>query len=121
MKSVKLSGIGLFVAMSVAVLSNFGCVVDAGTLPAGNTAFVITNQSGENVCFVNLSPTSSANWGPDQLGPSEVIQSGYQRSWTIPADYYDFRLQDCNRQTMMERRNVPISGTGVEITFRTRE
>lgn len=120
MKSIKLSGIALLFAALTAVTSS-GCVVRTTTVQAGTTQFVITNQSAENICYVNLSPTSSSDWGPDQLGPSEVINPGYQRSWSIPADYYDFRLQDCNHNTMMERRNVPISGTGVEITFRVRE
>ncbi len=115
----------LLVVLGV-VFSVAGCrrrvvVVNAGG-GVGEAVFMIENRSYVPICYVNFSPTTDPNWGPDQLGPSEVIHPGTDRGWRIVPNYYDYRLLDCNRNTMMERRNVAIpAGQQLTVTFRSPE
>ena len=84
--------------------------------------FVVVNESGMTICYVNFSSSNDPNWGPDQLGPSEVINPGQVRGWQVAPDYYDFRLLDCSRRTLMERRGESIgAGARRTVTFRTPE
>ncbi|MEZ4252470.1 MAG: hypothetical protein R3B99_30030 [Polyangiales bacterium] len=74
------------------------------------------------ICYVNISSSSDGNWGPDRLGPSEVISPGQERGWELPAGYYDLRLQDCDRRVIMDRRQLPFSSDdGLVLTFRAPE
>jgi hypothetical protein len=50
-----------------------------------------------------------------------VIGSGVNRAWSLPVGNWDFRFQDCQHITMMERRGVGIGGNGLSVTYRTRE
>lgn len=116
----------LVVVLGIA-LSIGGCrrraraVVVAGG-GGGEAVFMIENRSYIPICYVNFSPTTDRYWGPDQLGASEVIHPGTDRGWRIVPNYYDYRLVDCNRNTVMERRNVAIpAGQQLTVTFRTPE
>ena len=94
----------------------------ATTGPGGNSAFVIRNQSQLTICYVNISPSSDSNWGPDRLGPSEVISPGVERGWEFPAGSYDFQLLDCNRNELMRRQHVAFPPRdGLVLTFRRAE
>jgi hypothetical protein len=86
-----------------------------------SASFVIENQSAESICYVNISPSTDTQWGPDQLGEAETLSPGTDRGWTLPLGNYDFRFLDCNQQTMMERRGIALNQTGVTVTFRVRE
>jgi len=87
-----------------------------------NAEFLVVNQSQIPICYVNFSPTTDPMWGPDRLGPTEIIQPGQQRGWQLPADTYDFRLLDCNQRSLMERRGEPIgSSQRRTVTFRVPE
>lgn len=118
--------------MAAAATLAMGCIVpvaqggsqDATRVVVGGGAraiFEIDNRSAESICYVHLSPTTDSNWGPDRLGSTEVIGSGVNRSWTLPVGNYDFQLQDCDHQRMMERRGIGIGSNGLVITYRVRE
>lgn len=67
-------------------------------LLASNTAMgskvVIENESDWDIHFLYLSPTSSDDWGPDQLG-DEVLSSGSRfKIKGIDCDTYDVRIID---------------------------
>ncbi len=94
----------------------------AGTSSSSaDTSFVVRNESAEPVCYVQISPTSEGSWGPDRLSSNETIQPSQQRAWEVQPGMYDFRLMDCSRNAMLERRNVPIQGEGIALTYRARE
>lgn len=77
----------------------------------GDAAIVIRNNSGSTICFVNFSATSSSDWGGDQLGSNETIGPGESRSFSVNAGGYDVRMQDCEHNTLAERRGVSVSGS----------
>ncbi len=86
--------------------------------PAPSTAqsrFVIINASNVPLCKVRVSPSSDDQWGPDRLGPREVIRPGQSRSWPAEPGVYDVRIENCDGQALLERRNVPISGEGIAL------
>ncbi|MBN2554691.1 MAG: trypsin-like peptidase domain-containing protein [Anaerolineales bacterium] len=74
--------------------------------------FEIDNQSELAVCYVMISPTLAQNWGPDELGPTEVIQSGQQRSFDIPAGEYDLWMLDCDFNTLSEEYGLMLDRDG---------
>lgn len=116
----------LLIAVLGLLFTISGCrrraVVVVGGGGGGEAVLMIENRSYVPICYVNFSPTSDPNWGVDQLGPSEVIHPGTNRGWRIVPNYYDYRLVDCNRRTMMERRGVAIpAGQQLTITFRAPE
>ncbi len=49
--------------------------------PAHN--FTISNTGSEAVEYVQISPPSNNNWGDDLLGPSELIEPGRARTFSI--------------------------------------
>jgi len=118
---------GLLLVLLLGVLFSIsGCrrraVVVVGGGSVGEAVLMIQNRSYLPICYVNFSPVSDPNWGPDQLGPTEVIHPGQDRGWRIVPNYYDYRLVDCHHRTVMERRNVAIpAGQQLTITFRTPE
>lgn len=77
----------------------------------GAAAIVLQNNSGVPVCYVNFSSSSSSDWGGDQLGSSETIAPGANRSWSVAAGSYDVRAQDCNHGVLAERRNITVNGS----------
>jgi hypothetical protein len=124
----KWSNVLLLGATLASALAWSGCAarqqpaaVAAAPQAAPSAAFVVENRSVESICYVNISPTVDGAWGPDQLGEAETLSPGTDRGWSLPVGTYDFRFLDCNQQTMMERRNVGLSETGVTVTFRVRE
>ena len=99
-----------------------GCVVHTGPAYGGQqTTFQVSNESAESICYVHISPTEDTSWGPDQLGPQETIPPGTTRDWELYVGAYDFQFLDCNRVTMMERRGVEVSASGLSVTYRVRE
>lgn len=98
-----------------------GCIIRTGSSTGAQTSFQVLNESAETICYVHISPSSDSQWGPDRLGPSETIAPGTSRSWGLPTGNYNFRMLDCDRQRLMERRGVGIGGSGVSVSFRVRE
>jgi len=68
-----------------------------GILASGaamGSSVVIENDSDWEIHFLYLSPTSSSDWGPDQLGDN-IIGSGSQYKLKgISCDTYDVRIVD---------------------------
>jgi hypothetical protein len=80
----------------------------AGTGGAGSVTLI--NNSSQTVCYLYISPSSSSDWGPDQLG-SDVIGPGNSYSITnMPFGTYDLRAEDCSGNALAERFEVEING-----------
>ncbi len=76
---------------------------------SGTTTLTLTNNSDTPICYVFISPTTSRTWGDDQLGQTEVIAAGTQRAFDVQIDFYDMLLEDCDRNTLDDIRNIDVS------------
>ena len=107
-----------------------GCVVHTGgggtapsaaelqaVPPGANPALIVRNASANTICYVNFSSTRQSTWGPDRLGPSETVPPGRIRGWRVPADAYDVRVQDCQRNVLADDRSVAVAGQGIVVTY----
>ena len=87
--------------------------IEAGSAPA----LAIHNASSETICYINISPASDSQWGPDRLGASETVGPGVNRGWRVGAGTWDVRLQDCSHGTMAEERDIEVHGQGMVLTY----
>ena len=71
--------------------------------------FTIENNSLLTLCYVNLSASSAQNWGQDELGPTEVIDPGTQRSITVATGSYDLLIRDCEGDTLLDDFELEVS------------
>jgi len=74
------------------------------------------NNSGQSVCYVYISPSSASDWGGDWLGESEVLDSGYSRTFYLPAGTYDLSAEGCGGYLLDEQYNVYVDG-GIDWTL----
>jgi S1-C subfamily serine protease len=76
----------------------------------------VENRATQSICYVYFTVVTANNWGPDRLDTTEIIRTGDNRSWDIPAGNYDIMLQNCDRNVLAERRAVTVTGD-VLITY----
>jgi len=74
--------------------------------------YEIVNQSDRSICYVMLSPTLALNWGPDDLGDTEIIGPDESRIFDVPAGDYDLRLMDCDFNILTEQYDLVLDGDG---------
>jgi hypothetical protein len=72
---------------------------------------VLNNNSGQTICYVNISLSSDTTWGEDQLGSTETIGPGASRTFNVPADTYDLRALDCDEDQIAIEWEVVVSGS----------
>jgi hypothetical protein len=66
-----------------------------GAAPASDSVYRITNNSNYDIHYIYISPTSQSTWGPDQLGPSQILRSGQSLTLTgVNCNTYDLKLVD---------------------------
>src|SRR5574340_461542 len=76
----------------------------------GTVSLDIQNQSGSSVCYVYITRSDQADWGPDQLGSSNTI--GPQSSFSInniPAGTYDILTEDCDYNLLSWNYGVELN------------
>ena len=118
MSSIHLSRravIGLVIGLLLLGVLACGTVTTTG----GNGAVQVVNNSSATICYVYISPSTSTEWGEDQLGAENTIPPG--SSFTvqnIPPGTYDFRADDCsNTQIDVEQGITVNAGQTVTWTF----
>lgn len=74
--------------------------------------FTLDNSSAGEICYIQLSPSDAQNWGPDELGSDEILESGVQRVFQTASGQYDLRLLDCNGTTLTEEYGLDLSTDG---------
>jgi hypothetical protein len=90
--------------------------VPTPTTPAMG-GITLVNQSGQTVCYVYISPVTDTTWGDDQLGGSEVIETGSSRTFDVAPGAYDLRADDCNRTVLAEERGITVTPEGITWTL----
>ncbi|MDR0313143.1 MAG: serine protease [Treponema sp.] len=82
----------------------------------------IVNNTGYEVWYVYISPTTSEYWGQDRLQSNQVLPNGQSVSLSLPhplsvTDRYDIRLKDLDGDTYT-KFNVTVTANGqVVFTF----
>ena len=64
--------------------------------PVPMASITLVNNSDETICYVYISPVESAEWGEDQLSPTEVIEPSRQRVFEVDPGTYDLMAADCD-------------------------
>ncbi|MBN1121251.1 MAG: hypothetical protein JXJ17_09235 [Anaerolineae bacterium] len=82
---------------------------DAGSTTEGTSTLTIINNSGMDICYVNISPSTASDWGADWLG-SDIIPSGTSYTFWLYPDTWDMRTFDCSYTLIAERYSETISG-----------
>ncbi len=87
----------------------------AGTLEwtltdVGGAAVELTlfNDSGWDVCYVYISPTTSDTWGDDWLGV-DTVPDGTAYTFQVPVGSYDLLAEDCDENALAEEYGVSLS------------
>ena len=70
---------------------------------------VLTNNSGQTICYVYISPSADASWGSDQLATGETVGLGQSRGWEVPAGTYDLKAEDCGHNALDTRFAVNLA------------
>jgi serine/threonine protein kinase len=71
-------------------------------------SLTVANNSGEAICYLQLSPSEAQNWGPDELGPQETIQPGQAQGFEIASGVYDVRILNCNFEELAEQYGIEV-------------
>ena len=80
-------------------------LTDVGVAEVNLTLF---NDSGWDVCYVYISPTSSDAWGGDWLG-TDIVPDGTSYTFQVPIGSYDLLAEDCDENALGEEYGVSIS------------
>lgn len=93
--------VGLLAALFALVLP--GCPPEFG-LAHGSATLRVDNVSPYDIYYLYVSPSSSTQWGSDQLG-LDVLGSGESVSVTdLPCDQpYDIRMDDASHRVLVQR------------------
>jgi S1-C subfamily serine protease len=73
----------------------------------------IVNQSPDTICFVLISLSEAQDWGPDELGSTEVISPGDSRVFELPGATYDIQTFDCDVGLVFEEFLLDVSESQV--------
>lgn len=79
----------------------------------GDSTVLVRNNSGFEICWVYISPTTSELWGNDWLG-DETLAPGGEMLFYLNQNDYDIQIVDCNEDVLALEIAFPIAGEGVE-------
>ncbi len=82
-------------------------IIVGGTHPSQELEIV--NDGLETICFVLISLSDAQDWGPDELGETEVIEPGASRTFEVPGAFYDIQGFDCSRGVIFEEFLLDIN------------
>ena len=86
---------------------------EAPPTAAPGADLVIENTGNLTICYVYVSLASDTEWGPDQLGESDVIPAGSRFTITgVPPGTYDMRATDCDGNDLAFEFGVALDTSG---------
>ncbi|MEW6569485.1 MAG: serine protease [Chloroflexota bacterium] len=74
----------------------------------------VINDTTRPACCIQISPSLAQNWGPDDLGETEIVYPGASRLFEVPAGQYDLRALDCDFNRVAQQYRIDIAE---DITF----
>ncbi|GEM_PF-1066284 len=80
---------------------------DTETDYTGSYVFGVLNQSGDDVCGVYISSSSSDDWGGNLVG--DFLADGGSVAITLPADDYDVLVEDCYGEMAWEEYFIALT------------
>jgi len=105
------------VGLGLLVLTMMACSIcplipsgPSGPQGGGPARVTLVNNSGEEICYVYISPVESDEWGEDQLGATETVAPGARRVFDVEPGRYDLRAEDCDGNALDEEWDVAIFG-----------
>ncbi len=113
MKNLRMAAIAL-VVLAVFALACGGS--DSGgdsNIPvhgSGSAEVRLTNNTGDSIWYVYISPTSNPYWGDDLLG-SSTIANGETHIFRMEPGDYDMRAEGEGNSLIAEEWGVSVSGT----------
>lgn len=109
----RLGGILPFVAVET-VLSAY----EAGLIPDSVNLTINNASSNEEICYLFVSPTTAADWGPDMLGDRGTIPPGQTFTLAVEPGIYDVLMQDCSGKELAQLPQRDLTTTAV-VSFPT--
>lgn len=105
-----------FLAIAAGYLAPATVQAHAATVPAlaphlARTTLEVVNKSGQTICFLYISVSSSGNWGDDVLGLFNSISDGRSQSFTLSSGLYDLRAKNCDGQVISESFDNYLTGS----------
>ncbi|MCU0521614.1 MAG: serine/threonine protein kinase [Anaerolineae bacterium] len=70
----------------------------------------MTNDIGQDICYVFVSLESSDTWGDDRMGSHEVLGVDETRVFFIEPGTIDLMVQDCEGTTVAEQYGIDAQG-----------
>jgi len=86
----------------------FGTDVQVDISAPGLVPFRMTNDVGQELCYVYISPSSADSWGDDQMGSHEVLGVDETRVFFIEPATVDVMVQDCEQVTVAEAYGIVV-------------
>ncbi len=86
---------------------------------SGNDAPVyVENYLDISVCYLNISPTSSEDWGDDWLG-NEMIYPNETKIFWVPISYspIDMQVFDCETNLLDQQSGIVLTSEGITYTL----
>jgi hypothetical protein len=77
--------------------------------------FTLSNESGLEVCYIQIAPNQAENWGQDRLGAEETLLPGSERVFSFAGGAYDMLLSDCDGKPLLEKYGIDLTQ---DVTFR---
>jgi hypothetical protein len=113
MNRKRISTLALMIAIGLVVASS-GCEKDSKT---ERGQLQVVNSSSYTIGYLYVSPSSSPDWGPDQLG-SYVIDPGESFIvYGIEAGFYDIMAQDLDHNELASTYSEYIDSDGLVWTL----
>ena len=82
----------------------------------GNSSLQVINQSGVDVCYLLISPTTASVWGEDWLG-SQVLPAGSDMTFSLNAGIWDMLALDCDQNVILEQYEITVPEGGGAFTI----
>lgn len=82
----------------------------------GNSSLQVINQSGVDVCYLLISPSTASVWGEDWLG-SQILPAGSDMTFSLNAGIWDMLALDCDQNVILEQYEITVPDGGGAFTI----